>query len=317
MTVSSVSIVLRVKNEGKALGQVLAGITSQTGAPEPQVIVVDSGSTDDTLAIAARHGAEILEIPPEEFTWGGAINRGFGAARGEIGVLLSGHCTPVDEHWLADLIAPFDDPTVAATSSRHVPDLAIDPCEAVELLEDFPAGEEPRESGPYSNAAGAVRLSVWQSIRFDETLVSNEDGEWAQRVRAAGHRIVHCPASRVVHSHPPNVDVVYRRLFWRALTGVQLYPGCRDGQRLYQCYRYCKYLLRDWGMLWRDRRPWAIWRAVFYEWVRQAGRFRGARMAGKLGTDSQYAGLQIPAGLRRLDWILRGLERPGRSHIHE
>lgn len=296
---------------------VLRGVANQIGVDPPELVVVDSGSTDDTLAIAERHGAKIVHIRPEDFTWGGAINTGIEAASGEIVVLLSGHCIPVGERWLTDLLAPLENPRVAATASRHVPDLAIDPLEAVELLEDYPGGNEPVEGGAFSNASGALRRSVWETIRFDPGLVSNEDGEWASRVRAAGHTLVYCPASRVVHSHPPCVDVVYKRLFWRALTGVQLYPGCRDGQWLYLFYRMAKYLWKDLVSLTRAGRPWSFWRAPFYEIVRQGGRFRGARMAGKIDMRSRYAGLEIPRWLRRFDPILRGLERPGRTQVHE
>lgn len=311
----SVSVVLRVKNEARTLDAVLCGVEAQAGAPAPELIVVDSGSTDGTIEIAQRHGARLVHIAPEDFTWGGAINRGFEAASGEIVALLSGHCIPVDEHWLAELIAPFGDERVAAAASRQIPDLAIDPFEAIELWEDFPAGAEPRGGGPYSNASGAVRRSVWERIRFDETLVSNEDGEWTQRVRAAGFQILNCPASQVVHSHTPCVDVVYKRLFWRALTGVQLTPGCRDGQWLYLLYRMAKYTAKDLVALWRDGRPLAWWRAPFYEIVRQGGRFAGARAAGRISMHSKYAGLEIPGALRALDPILRGLECPGRSHV--
>jgi rhamnosyltransferase len=314
--VNRVSIILRVKNEGRTLGAVLDGIRRQVGVEAPEIVVIDSGSTDNTLAIAEAHGAQIIRIAPADFTWGGAINTGIEACSGDIAVLLSGHCVAVDERWLAELLAPFDDSRVAATSSRHVPDLAVDLFEAVELEEDFPAGREPRDDGPFSNASAAVRRRVWETIKFDPGLVSNEDGEWAGRVRAAGHRVLYCPASQVYHSHPPRVDVVYTRLFWRALTGVQLYPGCRDGRWPYLFYRFAKYLWKDLAISLRAGRPWEWWRAPAYEVVRQGGRFRGARMAGKIDMRSRYASLEVPRGLRWLDAILRGLERPGRAHIY-
>jgi glycosyltransferase involved in cell wall biosynthesis len=313
---SGVSIILRVKNEGRSLGAVLRGIETQMGVETPEVVVVDSGSTDDTLQIAQRHGAKVISIQPEDFTWGGAINTGIAASAGDIAVILSGHCVAVNEHWLARLLAPFADEAVAATSSRHVADLAIDPFEAVELADDFPTGDAPTEHGPFSNASSAVRRRVWNAIKFDETLVSNEDGEWAKRVRAAGHRVLYCPASAVYHSHSPSVEVVYRRLFWRALTGVQHYPGCRDGQRWYLLYRFVVHCLRDMGPVMRDGRPWEWWRAPFYETVRQGARFAGARAAGRLGTDSTYGALEVPRGLKWMDGILRGLERPGRAKIY-
>lgn len=314
---SRVSIILRVKNEGRTLGPVLEGVGLQRGVEPPELVVVDSGSTDDTLAIAERHGAAIVRIRPEDFTWGGAINRGIEASSGEIAVMLSGHCVPVDEHWLRELIAPFGAPEVAATASRHVPDLCVDPLEAVELAEWFPPGEAPVEAGIYSNSAGAVRRAVWEVHRFDEGLMLCEDGEWAMRVRAAGHRTLYCPRSQVVHSHRPAVDVVYRRWFWRAFTGVAFIEGARDGQILYLGYKTAKYLWQDLRMLWRDGRPWAWWRAPFYELARQWGAFAGARLSrsGRVGLRGHDYAIRVPRPIALVDPILRGLERPGRSHV--
>ncbi len=306
---TSLSIILRVKNEAPTLGAVLDGIARQRDVAAPEVVVVDSGSTDDTVAIAEAHGAKIVRIAPEDFTWGGAINTGIATAAGEIAVMLSGHCIPVGEHWLRDLVAPFADSTVAATSSRHVADLDVDPLEAVELADWFPPGEESVRDVIYSNGAGAVRRSVWQTIQFDEGLMLCEDGEWAMRVRAAGHHTVYRPTSQVIHSHHPTVDIVYRRWFWRALTGVQIVEGARDGQIPYLLYKTARYLLRDIAALCRAGRLWALWRAPFYEMARQWGAFRGARMAGKIGMRGERYECPIPRLVLWCDPILRGLER--------
>jgi glycosyltransferase involved in cell wall biosynthesis len=50
-----ISIVVRVLNEAKHLGSLLKGIQSQEHDAEAvEIIVVDSGSTDGTLAIAEQ-----------------------------------------------------------------------------------------------------------------------------------------------------------------------------------------------------------------------------------------------------------------------
>ena len=46
-----VSAVIRAYNEGQHIGRLLTGLEQQTRKPD-EIIVVDSGSTDDTVAIA-------------------------------------------------------------------------------------------------------------------------------------------------------------------------------------------------------------------------------------------------------------------------
>ncbi|NMB61844.1 MAG: glycosyltransferase, partial [Chloroflexi bacterium] len=69
------SLVIRAYNEEKHIGKLLQGIASQS-IKAVQVILVDSGSTDKTVAIAQAAGAEIVHIKPGQFTFGRSLNLG-------------------------------------------------------------------------------------------------------------------------------------------------------------------------------------------------------------------------------------------------
>jgi len=88
------SIVIRAYNEEAHLGRLLKGISQQEAAGV-ETILVDSGSTDRTVQIAEEYGVQIVQISPEEFTFGRSLNRGIQAARGEFVVIVSAHCYPV------------------------------------------------------------------------------------------------------------------------------------------------------------------------------------------------------------------------------
>ena len=69
------SIVIRSYNEEKHIGRLLDGIVQQN-IQDPEIILVDSGSTDATTTIAASYPVTILHIQPNEFTFGCSQNRG-------------------------------------------------------------------------------------------------------------------------------------------------------------------------------------------------------------------------------------------------
>ena len=70
------SIIIRAYNEEKYIGRLLEGLKQQT-LKEVEIILVDSGSTDQTISIAESCGARIVRIPSAEFTfWGAAKRRG-------------------------------------------------------------------------------------------------------------------------------------------------------------------------------------------------------------------------------------------------
>ena len=115
------SIVIRTLNEARYLRQLLEGIRSQEFLQsEIEIIVVDSGSTDDTLAIAEKGGCRILHLKRSEFSFGRSLNIGCDAARGRFLVFVSGHCVPVDNQWLKNLLLPLADASTAIAFGRQV-----------------------------------------------------------------------------------------------------------------------------------------------------------------------------------------------------
>src|SRR3954471_24633513 len=110
----AVSVVVRAKNEAADIGRTLSLLNEQDlGGRAVEVIVVDSGSSDGTQRIAVEHGARLVEIPPESFTFSGSLNTGCERATAPIIVALSAHAFPPDPEWLARVLAWFDDSQVA------------------------------------------------------------------------------------------------------------------------------------------------------------------------------------------------------------
>jgi rhamnosyltransferase len=84
------SIVIRAYNEDQHIGRLLEGIRHQT-LKDVDVILVDSGSTDSTIAIAESYGAKVVRIPSTEFTFGRSLNYGIKASKREFIVIASAH----------------------------------------------------------------------------------------------------------------------------------------------------------------------------------------------------------------------------------
>lgn len=205
-----VSVILRTKNEGTYLGQVIQSLLAQEYEADLEIVVVDSGSSDDTIKIAQYFGCQLIEIPPQEFSFGRALNIGAAEARGELLVNLSGHAVPVDNTYLRHLTAPFEAESVWATFGRDVPHPGCCPSQARDIEEWFP--EEWMERSRYfSNANACLRKVAWQAFPFDEELTGAEDAKWAQEVLATGHRIVYVPTATAYHSHTASPRFVWMR----------------------------------------------------------------------------------------------------------
>ena len=117
---STVSVVIRALNERALIGRCLAALREQDGGNGLEIIVVDSGSTDDTCEIARDHRADVVAFNQPQFDYSSALNLGIEHSTGDLVVILSAHSILQEPRWLEIMTQPFDDPLVAGVCCRQV-----------------------------------------------------------------------------------------------------------------------------------------------------------------------------------------------------
>jgi rhamnosyltransferase len=190
-------VIVRTKDSARTLGRALELLRGQTVAAE--LLVVDSGSRDETLAIARTWADRVVEIPAGSFTFGHALNVGAAAARAPIHLALSSHAEPPDERWIERSLAHYERGDVAGTSGA--PTL---PGSTAPLTTTFHQRLEDALAAPFwgfSNTASSWRATVWEQLPFDESLSACEDKEWALRALRQGWTIAIDPSLRVTDAH--------------------------------------------------------------------------------------------------------------------
>ena len=103
-----VTVAIPVYNGARYLDEVLAAVRAQRVDREVELLIIDSGSTDGSLAIAERHGARIHSIPKSEFSHGGTRNLAMELARGDHVAFLTQDATPAHEGWLQAMLEGFE-----------------------------------------------------------------------------------------------------------------------------------------------------------------------------------------------------------------
>ena len=284
------SVLIRTKNEAKDISKALYLVTNQLLKPR-DVIVVDSGSTDGTVEIVKQwRDVKLIQIRPEEFTFGRSLNIGFEAAGGEIIVPLSAHAFPCNQHWLQNLVKHFDDPQVAGVYGKQVPHPDAWPPVQRDYLAFYSdqtriqTSPDSRREHSFSNANAAIRRKCWEKRCFNETLTGAEDREWARAMLRLGYKIVYEPEAAVYHSHNEPLLQVYLRTYREAMAQQSLYESkmslrhalrrwrdsvLADIQFILQNGNGCKWLLRApiYRLFWtygylRPSLPAVMWEAL-------------------------------------------------------
>ncbi|MGE0705785.1 MAG: glycosyltransferase family 2 protein [Vicinamibacterales bacterium] len=220
----SVSIIIRCFNEERHIGTLLERIYAQT-VRDPEVIVVDSGSTDDTLTIVERFPVRLVCISPTDFTFGYSLNQGCRLASGTCLVFASAHVVPCREDWLERLIEPFADALVALVYGRQLGNERTKFSEHQLFAKQYPAESNPDQRIPFcNNANAAVRRSLWLEHPYDETLSGLEDLAWGKWAVERGHRIAYQADAAVFHIHDESPAQIKRRHMREALALKRIFP---------------------------------------------------------------------------------------------
>lgn len=283
-----ISIVIPVRNGGADLARCLEAIARQRDAGAVEVVVIDSGSTDTSVAVARAAGAAVHTIAPEEFNHGGTRNRGVSLAAGDVLVFISQDAFPADPQWLARLVGPLaDDATLAGTYGRQIAHEDASPSERFFL--DFLYGETPREQRAasagdlsmsttlFSNVNSAIRRQVFERFPFAEDLIMSEDQDWSRRVLLAGYGLRYVPEAAVRHSHPYTPQQAFRRFFDSGVSAERAYlAGARPSAAVLRA-ESTRYARQELQWLWRHGHRRAIPYAIFYELVKFIGLQLGIR----------------------------------------
>jgi len=192
-----VSVVIPARDAAETVGGVLEALAAQEPAPA-EVIVVDDASRDATAAIAEQHGAKVVRVERSRSA-GGARNRGWDEATGDVVVFLDSDAIPADG-WAAGLQRALEEfPDAVVTCARTF--TARTRWGWVAHLEFetpyLPQGE-PGERPTLSSFCMALPREA--PLRWHESY-GGEDGLFSVDALAAGYRLVFDPRFHAVHDH--------------------------------------------------------------------------------------------------------------------
>ena len=227
----SVSIIVPTFNGAVRIGTCLDALSRQTSAQDAEIIVVNDGSTDNTVKVVESY-AGVRLITQTNAGPAAARNRGAGEARGTIILFTDDDCVPMPD-WIDAMLKPFHDPDIVGakgvyrTSQKSLVArfVQIDYEDRYRLME---AHDFIDFVDTYSAAFRRDRFLEMAGYDTSFPLACAEDIELSYRMSARGWKMKFVPNAIVYHTHPDTLSKYLRKkykfAFWRVLA-VRKNPG--------------------------------------------------------------------------------------------
>lgn len=177
-----VSIVIRNKNEAKALENTLSILTKLYSNDFKEIIIVDNNSSDGSIEIAEKYNCKIVNIA--NFSYGRAINYGIEISVSKYVLLLSSHSIPIGNSF-------FKNTLLELSKSDNIAGVRY-----INNIDNYNRaiqnGFKVTDSLRYGLLATCciVNKEVWNENKFNEDLIAVEDKEWTDRVMKKGFDVL-------------------------------------------------------------------------------------------------------------------------------
>jgi rhamnosyltransferase len=278
----SCSIVIRAFNEEKHIARLLDGIFHQS-IKDIQIILVDSGSSDRTVAIAQEYMVEVVHIQPQDFTFGRSLNLGISHAKSDLVVFASAHVYPVYPDWLERLLEPFSDEKVAISYGKQRGMESTQFSEHRIFEQWFPDESISNQGHPFcNNANAAIRKKLWELNAYNETLPGLEDLAWARWVHEQGYKITYVAEAEIIHVHKESWHGISNRYRREGMAFKMIYP--QEQFSLFDLLSaFISNVNNDLKVAKRDKILRKVWKSIFgFRWNQFYGTYLGYHQSGPL-----------------------------------
>jgi len=238
-TAATLAVVVIARNETSHIGACLASIGEAIRPhPSTQVVVVDSASSDDTVAIACQYPVQVYRYTAPILTPAAGRRIGFERVKARYVLFVDGDCC-LEADWIRTGLAVLE----------ATPDVAVVYGARREVFEETESGyrsdgPSPEEYHLGGNALYRARV-LHQVGGFNPFIIADEEAELLGRIRAAGYRPQATPECMFTHYTPPKDSVNSLLRYSRGKTGVGqvLRLALHQGQLGYHARRLNRYLL--------------------------------------------------------------------------
>lgn len=255
------TLICTTYNEEDTIEEFLESVSLQTRNPT-EIVIVDGGSSDETLQIAHQYAEESLSrfklIEGQDLNISEGRNRAVEEAESDI-IVAADAGTQLDPEWFEHMVTPFINGNVDVVSGYYLPKTTSLFQKCAARFAYLPVRSIDSESFLPSSRSIAFTKEAWEDVGgYPETLRKAEDTMFASNLRKNGYKFQFQPNSVVYWDHSPNLKSFIEKRFsysyWAGIAGI-------PGTRWKSAVRFCggiTLLLTSGGLWWAAAYDWVV-----------------------------------------------------------
>ncbi|MEM6450158.1 MAG: glycosyltransferase [Cyanobacteria bacterium P01_D01_bin.105] len=245
MVQSNVSLYIPCYNVSRFIEGCIQGVLGQTYTVD-EILVVDDGSQDNTLALAKQYPVKIIQHSSNKGL-AAARNTAFRAAKNEFVASLDADCVPSPD-WLSTLMPLMMENDVGAVGGKLIEtklECTADHWRNAHLRQDWGDSNICNPEFLFGNNNVMRRSLVLSAGGYNELMRTNgEDADVSERIKSQGYKLVYEPTAVVAHKRQDTLSSIldtYWR-YWRF--GARAYLG---ESSIIDLFRYSiRHIAVDW-----------------------------------------------------------------------
>jgi glycosyltransferase involved in cell wall biosynthesis len=232
-SVVKASVVIPTLNAGSIFRKVIEAIKAQECPWKYELVVIDSGSQDQTLnMLEGVDNLVVHKIPGSQFNHGATRNLAVSLSKGEFVAFITQDAIPAHKHWLFDLVQSLErHKNAAGIFGKHKAHVGASPFTVRDIREHV----RRFDKGPiavdlatnphkwrdkdtswlqylffYSDNNSCLRKSIWEKLPMPAAEYG-EDQLWARDIIRCGYQKLYSPGAIVYHSHDYDENDTFSR----------------------------------------------------------------------------------------------------------
>lgn len=218
------TIILRSMNSADIISQTLKALFSQN-YKDFKLLVVDSGSTDDTLEKISFYPHELIQIKKEDYHPGIVLNNAIKQTNTPFIVFLNSDTVMLHNNCLEILIQNLKQKDTHAVFARQIARPEAKPWVKRDYEIAFPKDAKNPSWMYFSLPLSGIKKEIWQINPFYTKAWASEDTKMGYDLKNKGFSVKYLSKCLVMHSHNYTLKQIYNRRFVEGEADVYIFDN--------------------------------------------------------------------------------------------